>query len=243
MLDYRDCVLIEHVPGTIWVTACDSCGSIGEKAQDTLRVPSKMVGFITARVAVLEVLAMGAQVISAAVPIANEPTPTSRKLIEGVRECFKSFGLDIPMIISTEKNMRTSMTAMGIAVNGVADGVRAGGYAVGDKIYVMGRPSVGQEVIDFEEELVDARSIYKALAYEGVRELLPVGSKGIREELGEMMDAWSAGYTLLENHDLDLDKSCGPATAAIIIASETLEMSLDIPLVCIGEVRATREKN
>lgn len=238
MLDYRDCVLIEHIPGTIWVTACDSCGSIGEKEHDMLHVPSKMVGFITARVAVLEVLAMGAQVISAAVPIANEPTPTSKNLIEGVRDCFETFGLDIPMIISTEKNMQTTMTAMGIAVNGVAEGVRAGHYEVGDKIYVMGRPSVGQEVIRYEKELVDARSIYKALAYAGVRELLPVGSKGIQEELVEMMAAWSAEYDLLGTHGLDLEKSCGPATAAIVVAGCDLKMMLDIPLVCIGEVTA-----
>ncbi len=236
MLIYRDCVLIEHVPGTIWVTACDSCGSIGEKSADAFQVPSEVVGFITARVAILEVLAMGAQVISAAVPIANESDPTADKLLRGVRNCFESFGLDIPMIISTEKNMPTQMTAMGIAVNGVAPHVRAGGYETGDKIYVIGRPSVGQEVITFEKELVDADSVYRMLSLDAVREVLPVGSRGILAELEDMMAAWSAEYRIQEGHGIDLEKSCGPASVAIVIAQKDLSLELDIPVVCIGSV-------
>jgi len=235
-MKYRDVITYPLNENHLMVTGCDSCGSIGNKVSDTISVDASVVGYVTARVALLEVLTLGAHVVGVTVPISNEPEPTGRQVLEGVKRCMEDFEVEAPVLTSMEKNMETSMTAVGVVVNGIAKSLKQGGACCGDQIFVIGRPSVGEDVIKYGDELLNAESVKSLLKYNGVKELLPVGSKGIGYELRQMMLAHGCEYEIVEEHGLDLDKSCGPSSAAIVIVSGDKSIALNIPVRHIGMV-------
>ena len=235
-MKYRDVICNQLTPDLILVTGCDSCGGIGLKENDVLSVSSELVGRITARVAVLEVLSLGAKIVGVTVPISNEPSPTGEGLLSGVKTCLDDFGIDVPILTSMEKNMQSSMTAMGVVVNGVAHSIKVGDFAPEDEIHIFGRPSVGGEVLEHAGDLLNAKTIMDLLVMDQVKEILPVGSQGIEKELKGMFESHGKAYGLMEGLDIDLEKSCGPASAAIVIAKKGSKFDVNIPQILIGTV-------
>ncbi|MBV1822090.1 hypothetical protein KUA25_29170, partial [Bacteroidales bacterium MSK.15.36] len=68
----RDLTLIKLTEDKNLIVACDSCGGIGNKLEDTLKVPAFIVGKFTARVALMEVLCTGAEIVSITDAVCNE---------------------------------------------------------------------------------------------------------------------------------------------------------------------------
>lgn len=60
------------------MVSCDSCGGIGEKELDILKVPHRLVGQLTARVALMEIICTGADPKIMTVAISAESEPTGR---------------------------------------------------------------------------------------------------------------------------------------------------------------------
>lgn len=238
-MKYRDVITHNIENGHILVTGCDSCGGIGQKSQDVLNADPFIVGFITARVALLEVLTLGANIVGVTVPISCEPTPTGERILDGVKACLGNFRIECPVLMSMEKNMETHMTAAGVVATGVTQALRLGKINSNDQIFVVGRPSVGQEVLDYENELFNVSSLKTLMDNSGVKELLPVGSTGVLRELECMMQEKNKIYELLSPekiNSLDLNKSCGPSSAVIVIAQNDVKLDLDVPVVKIGKI-------
>jgi len=101
---------------------------------------------------------------------------------------------------------------------------------------VVGRPSVGAEVIEFENEIFDSIALKTLLTNDSVKEILPVGSKGINTELQMMMQEKKITYDLIEDIPLDLEKSCGPSTSAIVIIKSKEILKMNIPVYKIGNI-------
>jgi hypothetical protein len=80
----RDHTLIELEKGSTLVIACDSCGGIGLKEGDVLKVPPEVTGRYAARVVLLEVLCAGAEVVCLANAVCNEMKPTGHSDRTGV---------------------------------------------------------------------------------------------------------------------------------------------------------------
>jgi len=131
-MNYRDVITHKIDQNNTLLTACDSCGGIGQKQGDVLNVDPYIVGFITARVAILEVLTLGGRVVGVTVPIANEPEPTGMRILEGVKACLKKFEITAPTLMSMEKNMISTMTAAGVVVNGLTDTLRMASFESGE---------------------------------------------------------------------------------------------------------------
>src|SRR5665648_689652 len=92
------------------------------KELDVLKSSWFMTGKLTTRVALLEVISTGAIPKMLTVAISNEPHPAGTELLKGVNDELESAGLKtLPMAISTEKNMPTKQTGLGISVIGVAE--------------------------------------------------------------------------------------------------------------------------
>lgn len=234
MKSYRDVIVHPISDKLNFVTGCDSCGAIGMKANDVLQVPEEIVGMITTRVAVLEVMTLGAEVVGVTVPISCEPEPTGNLLLQGVHNCLESFKLDVPVLTSMEKNMTTDMTAVGVVVNGIVQKVRMGGFKSGDEVFVVGRPSVGSEVLEFAQLLLNAEAVGMLLKNNQVKEILPVGSQGILGELSKMFMHHHTAYRVFDDVALDLEKSCGPSSVAIVVVEAGASIELDIPSYKIG---------
>lgn len=208
------------------VVACDSCGAIGEKERDVVKVPAAVTGRSTVRVALMEVMASGAipQIITVA--ISNEREPTGAQILEGVRQELAISGLEnIKVLDSTEKNVPTQQTGLGISVIGSCSplDLRLGKTEKGDFLYGIGMPKVGHEVMSPDDpEIMQIKYLQALIHCPDIHDLIPAGSKGLHyecEQLGNLLD-------IRPEYDPDcpipLAKSAGPSTALLFTSCRKL---------------------
>ena len=217
----RDLTIISGVGDNCLVIACDSCGAVGAKREDVLRLPARYAAKFTARVALTEVMCSGAMPVTIINGAANEMEPTGEELIRGIQEELKNANIaDIVLTGSTEENFATNMTALAITVIGIASEheLRFKPAAKGDKLILLGKPSVGGEV-DLESAGFYAE-IRQLLALPEVREVVPVGSKGIAYEAENLASMNGMVFNLSDAENMvsvDLYKSAGPATCLLVL--------------------------
>lgn len=215
----RDLSLIELDNKTTMVIACDSCGAIGMKEGDTFKVPPLYVGKFTSRVALLEVLSAGAQVVAITNNVSNEMEPTGKEVIKGIYEELNEAGIDEAVLTgSTEENFKTISTAVGITVIGVVphNCVKVNTSLDGAFVISIGLPKVGAELNYVkDEEIISYLQLKTLLSLDKVYEVIPVGSKGIAYECEQMALYNNMEICLEDKPNIDIYKSGGPATCVI----------------------------
>lgn len=211
------------------VAACDSCGAIGEKEFDVVKVSWRVTGRSTARVALLEVLSVGAIPQMLTVAISCEPEPAGKEILKGVNEELKAMDMaSLPIVISTEKNMSTKQTGLGISAVGLCDkaNLRIGRSKSGNAVFCLGLPKVGAEAINPDDpERVQGSQVTKLLSYREVYDVIPVGSRGIRGEAEALAKFIGAKFIEDSQCKLDIDKSAGPSTCLIFTAPTDIELT------------------
>lgn len=236
--NHRDVDFIKLNENQYIAVACDSCGAIGLKENDIVKVPYSITGKYTSRVCLMEVLSVGAKPICLTVNVCNEPSPTGEEILNGIKDELYEAGFDLPITISTEKNMETSMTALGITVIGVIDkdDILINRISCGDYIYTIGIPSVGNEVLENQGLISDITTLNNLMKQESVKEIIPVGSSGVKGELNMLCESQVIELKLADDLQIDIDKSAGPSTVMIVINKDKLIHTYDIPVNFIGRV-------
>ena len=240
-IKHRDLTLTPLPAGTL-VVACDSCGAVGAKPDDVLQIPAYYTGRFTARVALMEVLAFGARPVTVVDAISCEMEPTGQEILRGVRDELAAAGVDLDLLTgSTEENFPTKMTGLGITVVGwIPTGPDFCPSRAGDPVYCIGTPQVGGAVTLENNEAIASYADLTALRkLDGLRELVPTGSHGIRWEV-ENLAAYNGLRFLAEPElSLDLDQSTGPATCLVAVvdpdcqtAVEALPRAKKIGILC-----------
>lgn len=237
---YRDLQLVSIGDKQI-VISCDSAGGIGEKINDIIKVKPEILGYTTAKVSLCEVLATGADIISVVDTLSVEMNPTGEKIIKGILNALEEIGLNNDYLTgSTEENFSSVQTGMGITVIGVLKEELPKTYE-GDSILILGRASVGNEVIEYKSKLFDHILCKHLRQIKDIHEILPCGSKGILHEIKEIEKTSGLNIEFYSDINIDLVKSCGPATCAVITAKpEAVEEIIDninIPYLLIGEIK------
>ncbi|MGB9839694.1 alpha-ribazole kinase [Thermovenabulum sp.] len=236
---YRDVSLIKLRDRTLLVIACDSAGGIGEKEMDAVKVSPYILGRFTSRVSLMEIISINAHPISLSITICAEPHPTGDLILNGIKDELKEIGLqDISFTISTEKNIKTVQTGLGVTCIGLCknDNLLLGKVQKGDKIYIAGIPKIGKEVNLNDPEIFDLKTLLKLKELKNVKEIIPVGSKGVLGELENFSICNSLKYKLFNPLPIDIKKSAGPSTCAIIFSTDTLKSEFRVPLYLIGEI-------
>ncbi|HBV88760.1 MAG TPA: alpha-ribazole kinase [Desulfosporosinus sp.] len=249
----RDVEVVSINPEQYLVGSCDSCGAIGMKDLDAYKISGIITGRLTTRVTLMEVLSTGAAVKMMTVAISNEPHPTADRILEGVKEELDSAGLsELPMAISTEKNMITQQTGLGISVVGVVEKnqLRIGTAQPGDDIFCLGLPKVGPEITNPDDpEIVQINHIQSLLGISEVFDIIPVGSRGIRREAELLAAGVNTRLHIEPTCSLDLDKSAGPSSCLIFsvrssfqseisegVLNQVLTKSPRLPLTKVGNL-------
>jgi hypothetical protein len=229
-------VLILQDGSLCFVTAVDSCGGIGEKQNDALFAPPEIAGYYAARTVLLEVLATGAAPEFASITVCNEPE-TADRLSVGINKAFDWLG-GIPSVISTEKNMPTSMTALGISLTGVCnlDVLRIGKCRAGDVLYCAGLPLVGLEILEPGAEIFNFQHMGSLLSNSCVGSILPVGSRGIAAEAKVLAAESSLEAELDTDCGIDLGKSAGPSSC-VLFSARLGTCSFDFTFRIIGRLK------
>jgi len=242
----RDVILLRLDEKRILVVSCDSTGAIGQKPLDELKVHPSVVGKFTARVALMEVVAVGARPICLSVALCVEPTPAGREIMKGVRDELRASGLEgIRLVQSSEKNFRVKQTSVGTMANGIVEkrNLKIGKCRHNDSLIAVGNPKVGRDVIEGERtgSITDLTDVFDLLDLPYVHEIIPVGSRGIFREAGTIASDSQLHFYPARNAAVNVKMSAGPATV-IVCAIDPAKLSelvgvIDKPLSFVGKLR------
>jgi hypothetical protein len=205
--------------------AADSLGAIGMKPGDAIQVAPEICGRMTARVCLMETLAVGAIPFALVALTCNEREPTGMSLLSGIQSELADAGYpDLSIGGSTEDNVPTNMTAMGITLLGECKKPSWQIAQAGDAVYLLGKPYVGEAVLANLAVLPAPMFIRQLRGMIGIGDVIPCGSRGIAWELHVLEEETGLHTKLTSDFDLSmLWGSAGPATCAIVTSSVPLE--------------------
>lgn len=221
---HRDLTLIDINKDQRLVISCDSSGGIGEKENDIIKTSPEIVGYFGAQVALMEIIAFGADPSLVVNTLSVEMDDTGSRIIAGIKKALKALNLDDEKVItgSTEENFPVSVTGLGITAIGIINKndwkkPKTSSGMIG---VAIGSPKVGDEVLADIEQVMDISKLMDLREKNYISEILPVGSKGILYELKEMAKWNNLDLILEKNISLDLEKSGGPSTCLIVSIEE-----------------------
>jgi selenophosphate synthetase-related protein len=200
---------------------------------------------MTARVALMELIAIGANPIALTGTLSVEPEPTGNQVIKGMLAEVRYARLrNVQVLSSSEKNVKVSQTGIGVTAIGFVStsNLKTGRCTPGDEVVAVGEPHVGQEVLHGEasRKIADTLDIIKVRDKSFVHEIIPVGSRGILEEARTMAKDSNLSIRLLGSQRVDLKKSAGPATVLLCAlrggSFREVEALLDKPTSVIGQL-------
>jgi hypothetical protein len=235
----RDVSFIELNKNLYLAVACDSCGGIGEKERDVVKVPPYIVGRFTTRVTLMEVLSVGAKPKALTAAICNEPDPTGEGVLIGIKDELKDLSHKFPITISTEKNMKTCQTGLGITIVGLVEkeSLRINKTKAGDKLYCVGVPKVGNEISLDDPKIANSLLIKRLLDIPAVHDIIPVGSKGIKGEAEMLVSFLGLKLKWNKNLPIDIQKTAGPATCVLVTCPAELNISMPQPIFLLAQLK------
>lgn len=204
-----------HEPGEYIITT-DNTGGVGNKPLDSVYAPNEIVGYFTARVALMENLSLGGhpQVLT----IQNFSGESAwKEYMIGIEKALNELELpSLPIIGSSETNFSLKQSAFGVTVIG-KETKKIMGTPEHAEFAVVGMPLVGEDVIS-KEELVLPLPIFKnLLSQQGIFEMIPIGSKGINSEWYMLCHRNQLPWKkLVATSAVNLTESSGPATCVLI---------------------------
>ncbi len=242
----RDLSLIDLPGGLTVVIACDSNASNGEKANDTHQNTVEEVSVSALKVPLMEVLAAGARPMVVVNNLCVEMNPYGARLIEGMRSELRRSNLaHVQLTGSTEDNMRTTQTGIGVTVIGLAsrERLRIGKACGGDAVVCVGIPQSGIHTpySEFAPDVAKIGTVEQLARLPYVHEILPIGSKGARYEAGELARVAGLFFERRSDCPVDLETSAGASTAVLVCVlprdEERLREEIQVPCNRIGMMK------
>ena len=236
----RDITIIDFDENRYLGIACDSCGGIGYKEQDMVKASPQLTAYHTGKVVLAELMSMGFTPFILADGLAVEMNDTGKQLIEGFNEVLSKLSFDVHLTGSTEENIRTVQTSMGITCIGLCDKdkLKFNKTKSGDLCLIIGLPMVGNEVVNNPDKALDIEDFEKLFHCDSIKEMLPVGSRGIECELNDLLKYNGLNFKYECNISIDLKKSGGPSTSCIVTLSkdnlEEIKSIIKKPINIIG---------
>ena len=202
-----------------YVVACDANAGVGLRPADHLRRPPEEAGYNAAKVALMEVTAAGATPVLVVNTLCSPLDAYGQRVVDGIHRALEHVGRpDTPVTGSDETNMTTTWTGLGVTVIAYAQlgALTIGQARPGDVVVCLGLPRdglrrpyrVGDPYIAGPADVVSAAG--SGLCHE----LLPVGSRGVAYEAGQLAShaALDLTFTAASTSELHLDESAGAST-------------------------------
>lgn len=199
----RNAILIDQK----YVVTVDNSGCIGEKEHDEVKASNEHVAYYCTRVGLFEQWCAGSHPTH--IFLSNFTSEEAWKDYEkGIRRAFDEIGEKMPPISgSTESNFPSLQSGLSMMMVGKV--IRETSTELCEW-FIVGKPLVGQEVLEQTDEIVKLHEIYLLLKLGVIETVWPVGSKGIGYELNRLL----SGFTV--ECSLPLNESAGPATCVIV---------------------------
>ncbi len=237
---FRDLTIYPISAAKNLVIACDSSAGIGSKKYDSLPFSPEIMAAFCVRVPLLELICFGAKPKIVVDLIGNEYEDTGKRMIKGIsRELEKAGFPAVKINGSTEENMQTFTTSIGVTVIGEkAANEPLPSITENTDLVRLGIPYVGKEVIAHLDQIFSYDLVKELRAQAAIVDLLPVGSKGIAYEAGLM--ATKNQLTIAYQETDYLQQSAGPATVILAAVNQnaTARLLSSYPLLQkIGEFK------
>ena len=224
---YRDLSVISLDEDKYLVIATDSCGSIGEKENDTVALDIATVVENTARVAILEVLSLNATIVNVIDSLTFERKYYGDKVIERMNLLLDELGIDRTALNGTTEDIwPTKESGVVVTVVGIVhkEKARINLLRGNENIYLFGEPLTGKAVED-DKKVADLRTALIVSQDMAVTEMLPIGSRGIKKEVIDLLDEYNYKYNLIIDPILDLPG--GPATCYLAFSNDDLVLKYE----------------
>lgn len=245
---HRDIQLIEKDKDHYLAVACDVSASIGPKAQDVVKVTAEIAGYYAAAVPIIELLAIGAKPISVVDTLGVEMYTIGESVIRGVKLAMLEGSIDPDCLTgSTEDNIPTVTTTVGVTVIAELEKHLLNDYrpTVGQHVYVVGVPKMGQRFLEEEiegnqGEVITIAAVKAIRSCGWVAHMLPVGSKGIQSELLLLLEMYGLSMERTDGNGIDMTASAGPATCMLVTCEKDgillLESQVQLPITYLGQL-------
>lgn len=192
------------------IVTIDNAACIGEKEADVVHVPNELAAYFTARTAILEQWCAGAMPIQ--LLLANFTSNNAwDEYVKGCERVFQEIGQKMPPITgSSESNFDPLQSGLSLTMIGKQQFVPSTEQC---RFFVIGKPLVGQQVIDQPENVANLAEIYFLMKAGAIQQIWPTGSKGIGAEIKAFL-----GENFICN--IELTQSAGPSTAILVAVRE-----------------------
>lgn len=219
----RDLTVIDFDENTYLGIACDSCGGIGYKEHDVVKASPQLTAYHTGKVVLAELMSMGFTPMILADGLAVEMDDTGKQLIEGFNEVLSKLkSTKVHLTGSTEENIKTVQTSMGVTCIGTCDKnkLKYMNTKKHDVCMLIGLPLVGNDVVNNPDKILDIDDYEKLYLCEYINEMLPVGSRGTAAELEDLCEYNNVSFKYEDNISIDLKHSGGPSCSCLITTDE-----------------------
>lgn len=220
----RDLTLIDIDEKRYIGISCDSCGAIGNKECDVVKVKPQISAYQTAKVVFAELMSMGFTPLVLSNGLAVEMNDTGKNLIEGFNQALtKLTQAKVHLTGSTEENMKTVQTSMGITCIGICDKdkLKYKKTSADDICILFGLPLVGNEVVMNPDKILDIDDYEILYLNDLVKEMLPIGSRGINTELMDLCKYNELNFKYYDNISVDVNKSGGPSACCLVTVQKS----------------------
>jgi hypothetical protein len=226
-----------------YVVACDSNAGIGERPHDALHQSPTETGYSAAKVALMEVLAVGAVPFVLTNALGGPRDEYGQRILDGIRMAIAELDADVTLTGSDETNVATQQTAVGVTVVGraPATALRLSGTKQGDVLACVGVPKDGliAPYTEGEDDVANLADVQHAARLHAVHELLPVGSRGVAYE-AQQLAVGGDGIVRFRESPIDLVISAGSSTCFLVAlpAEQVAALAAVVrpPVNVIGEI-------
>lgn len=200
-----------------FIVTIDNAVGIGQKEYDHIQVPYDILSYFTLRTAYIDNITSYGK--PNCIILANGCGDESHKsLMKGIDRFKTETNINIPVISSSESNFKILQSSLSVTVIGEKKLPNKKAEFRDSKYAVIGKPLVGNEVIEDIHSVVNIDLIAKLLKLPSVLNVIPIGSKGIQATFNK-----NFGNKKI-NCFLDVYKSAGPSTAVIIEYLDEVEV-------------------
>ncbi|HAP3815345.1 TPA: hypothetical protein IUT93_002689 [Enterococcus faecalis] len=224
--------------------ACDNSASLGESKYDIVNVDLEIVAEFCLRTPLLELICVGAKPLAVINTIGNEMFPIGEKIISGLKKAIKNSPFpDLLLSGSTEENMPSFSTNIGITVVGKIDSPPSSNIVPHTKLWLLGELYVGESVLANIENIIDYQTVMEIMKISGVLDIIPIGSKGILYE-ASIMAGHKKIFPVFTDESINIYESSGPSTALLVATDPEVDLHHRYKQIkLIGEYRDKGELN
>ena len=207
-----------------------------------MHVDGRTLGKFTARVALMETIAIGARPKCISATISLERGRISCDILAGLREEVSLLDYEIPIVSSTENNFTVKQSGLGVTVIGIVNraSMRLGKSRRDDVVLSIGYPFVGHEVVSADKQglIADLSDVMRLARLAFVHDIIPVGSRGIDHETTTLAKDSHLRFIGATLSKIDSRQSAGPGTVILCSAQveriQDLTKSIQKPLNIVG---------